>query len=127
MTKEERDELRKLINNSTKVNGWYPYRGGDNYGPEATVRGPFFRWFRVVGPTPSSEHFTADSYDDAKFAAAAMNNLVKLLDEVDRLEDLLNKKKHPPFESFNKPYCRGSYALGSACGHCEKCDWERSQ
>src|SRR5688500_10741482 len=33
----------------------------------------------------------------------------------------------PPFETFKYPTCRGSYALGSACGHCEKCTWERHE
>jgi hypothetical protein len=33
----------------------------------------------------------------------------------------------PPFETFKNPTCRGSYVLGTACGHCEKCAWERSQ
>jgi hypothetical protein len=26
---------------------------------------------------------------------------------------------------FEKPVCRGSAALGSACGHCERCQWLR--
>lgn len=29
----------------------------------------------------------------------------------------------PPI--FSKPTCRGSYVLGTACGNCERCEWER--
>ena len=32
----------------------------------------------------------------------------------------------PPYETFTKPTCRGSYALGTACGKCEKCEWENT-
>ncbi len=32
--------------------------------------------------------------------------------------------KHPVFE---RPTCRGSYRLGSACRNCERCSWEASQ
>lgn len=28
--------------------------------------------------------------------------------------------------AFTKPTCRGSYALGTACGNCERCEWERA-
>ena len=30
---------------------------------------------------------------------------------------------NPP--EFNGATCRGSYAFGTACGLCEKCEWER--
>jgi hypothetical protein len=35
-------------------------------------------------------------------------------------------KQEPPWETFKSPTCRGSYILGTACGRCEKCEWERS-
>lgn len=35
--------------------------------------------------------------------------------------------KRPPFETFKRPTCRGCYALGTACGQCDKCEWELAQ
>ena len=32
----------------------------------------------------------------------------------------------PPYETFKRPTCKGSYALGTACGTCEACVWERT-
>lgn len=30
----------------------------------------------------------------------------------------------PP--KFKDPTCKGCFALHTACGHCERCDWERN-
>lgn len=85
-TKLSREELREIASKSTNVVAWYsrPYEG--------QVRGPFGRWFSLDGgdngmgdpikyPTP-----VAPIGDDCDFAAAAMNNLVPLLDELDLAE-----------------------------------------
>jgi co-chaperonin GroES (HSP10) len=34
-------------------------------------------------------------------------------------------RNQPPWERFKSATCRGCYALGTACGTCEKCAWER--
>lgn len=28
-----------------------------------------------------------------------------------------------PYEAFKHPICRGDLGLGTACGHCEKCEF----
>lgn len=30
-----------------------------------------------------------------------------------------------PYNTFKNPVCKGDFALGTACGHCEKCEWIR--
>lgn len=91
------DELRELAAKSTRVVGWYPHSQYDGYHPgKASVRGPYGRWLLVEGGENKPGelgHGVADLYDDAKFAAAAMNNLVHLLDEIDRLKKEVQQLK----------------------------------
>ena len=80
MNKEERQFLRSLAKASTEVNQW-SYHGADS-----TVRGPFCRWFKCTEVDPKYKKHVAESIDDCKFAAAAMNSMVPLLDLIDALE-----------------------------------------
>ena len=83
MKPEQLKELRELAELSTKVVSWYPH--GPEATDEATVRGPFCRWLKVSNVSSEYRKHVADPKDEAKFVAAAMNNLVPLLDHVDRL------------------------------------------
>ncbi len=85
----DKKHLRKLAELSTQTE-WYPHRSADCYGPEPTVRGPFFRWFKCTAVQPEDQHHVADAGDDVYFAAAAMNNLIPLLDEIEQLEKELS-------------------------------------
>lgn len=94
LTPELEKEIRDALEKSTKVVGWYPHSQFDGYHlGKASVRGPFGRWFLVEGgdngmgdpvkhPTP-----VADLFDDAKYAAIAMNSVPVLLNEIDELRE----------------------------------------
>lgn len=94
MTKDEIKALRELAEKATRVNAWYPHGGSDRCGDhEATVRGPFNRWLIVTDTSdPGYRKHVADAYDDARFAAAAMNSLVPLLDYIHALEQDLQEQ-----------------------------------
>lgn len=32
-----------------------------------------------------------------------------------------------PWDTFTRPTCKGCFMLNTACGHCERCEWERKQ
>jgi hypothetical protein len=99
MNKEQRDLLRELANKSTKVVAWYPHSQYEGFSGGATVRGPYHRWFTVkpgssgTGDEINNPAPVSDPYDDAKFCAAAMNNLVSLLDELDKKDQIITELK----------------------------------
>ncbi len=64
---------------------------------------------------------------------AVLNDLYEenaaLKARIAQLEALLKEAMHrpnPDMDLHNRiRTCRGSYTLGTACGHCERCTWER--
>lgn len=93
MTDEEVQKIKEAKDKSTLVVSWYAHSQFDGYHPgQATVRGPFGRWFRVSGgdngigdpvncPTP-----VADMFDDAKYAALALNSVPRFIQEREELK-----------------------------------------
>ncbi len=85
-------KLRELKAASTSVVKWYAH-DSSGYGPEATVRGPFFRWFKVAEVADEYKHNVSSPRDDADYCAAAMNAVPELLDEIARLRSELDGLK----------------------------------
>lgn len=78
ITKEVREQLRVLESKSTPVVAWYAHTD--------EVRGPFGRWLTCSNVSPEYQKHVAWKNDECAFAAAAMNNLLSLLDALDNLE-----------------------------------------
>ena len=87
------DLIKSLILKSTSVVNWYPhgYESTKNMG--ATVRGPYGRWLYVTEKQGDDPEHIASAEDDAKYAAAAMNYLPHLVEEVETLREELQKMK----------------------------------
>jgi hypothetical protein len=85
MTNDELKALRDIANNSTRVVAWYPHY--------SEVRGPFCRWFTCSDVSDIYKKDVSSKENDCNFAAAAMNNLVPLLDEVELLRAESKKLK----------------------------------
>lgn len=60
--------------NSTRVNGWWAHR------EDGTIRGPFCRWLTVSEVDPIYKKNVAEIGDDVDYAAAAMNDLPKVIE-----------------------------------------------
>jgi hypothetical protein len=78
-TKEEIDELCELYAKSTKVVAWYSHYPGE-------VRGPFCRWLKVTEVDDQYKKHVAEIGDESRYAAAAMNNLPRLIVNIKQLE-----------------------------------------
>ena len=59
-----------------------------------------------------------------------MTDTQALKDRIAQLEALLKVAMHRPNPDMGLHNrirtCRGSYTFGTACGHCERCTWERN-
>lgn len=98
LTREEIKEYLEVCDASTEVVGWYAYPSYSQCGGhQATVRGPFNRWFYVQGGEEwigKSKQRVATLEEDAKFCSLAMTefktvllNLERALDERDHWKD----------------------------------------
>lgn len=81
ITAEDLQMLKELSKNATQVVGWYAH--------PAQVRGPFCRWFEITEVAPEYEKNVGTRADDAKYCAAAMNYLPKLIERIEELETLV--------------------------------------
>jgi hypothetical protein len=86
ITYEDLQKLKELEKKSTQVVAWYAEHGGQ-------VRGPFNRWFNVTEVADEHKKYCGSAADDARYAAAAMNYLPKLIERIEQLEEQLAVEK----------------------------------
>lgn len=93
MKRLDLEELREVASKATQVVSWYPHSasGTDDENVAATVRGPYGRWLKVSTVIEQYKNRVANGVDDAVFAAAAMNNLVPLLDELEKARQRIDE------------------------------------
>jgi hypothetical protein len=76
-------KLSEQFLRSTPVSAW-------RASPDATVRGPYNRWFQVTDVPEQFQRLVAHPVRDATYAAAAMNAVPHLINYISKLEsDLL--------------------------------------
>ncbi len=74
-------ELKELKEKSTPVVAWYAHPG--------QVRGPFNRWFEITDVLPEHEKDVGKKADDAAYAAAAMNEVPRLVKIIEILHTVV--------------------------------------
>lgn len=77
--------MKAVGEKSTKVVQWYAHP------IEGQIRGPFMRWFRCSEVYPEYAKRVASVEDDVTFAAAAMNNFLKLIAMNEKLVEALKE------------------------------------
>lgn len=115
------DELKKYAEAATPGNYWFKkfHRGGDSYGPEDTLRGPFFHWLRFVSPSQTPPSVTFDPEKNAAFIAAANpDTVLKLLARIEALQGVLEQHSRPPHDCPNLQITPSE--------ECLLCRWEQA-
>lgn len=80
-------KLKEAMNNSTPVNSWYPHLNGKE------IRGPYNRWFEVVGPkhpeisSHSGKVLRAEADKDILFFCEAVNSMPEIIQALETLKD----------------------------------------
>lgn len=82
------EELKELEKKSTQVVGWH-----DNYASAGEIRGPFNRWLTVSNVAPMYEQHVGSREDDAKYAAACMNMVPHLIQNIEELQKEVERLK----------------------------------
>lgn len=77
------EQLKEITSKSTQVVNWYPHSDG-------TIRGPYCRWLIVTGGDGDRE-YTSPIRNDVEYASMAMNALPFLIEDKEKLEEIVEK------------------------------------
>ena len=86
-------KLKEAMNNSTPVNSWYPHLNGKE------IRGPYNRWFEVVGPkhpeisSHSGKVLRAEADKDILFFCEAVNSMPEIIQALETQSKVIEKMR----------------------------------
>lgn len=80
LNSEELERLRQLADKGSRMVHWYTHVN------DGTIRGGYCRWFTCSEGSEKLPASIASVEDDTRFAAAAMNSFIPLLEKVDALK-----------------------------------------
>lgn len=87
LTEDYLTQLKDICKKATQVVGWYAHAY------DATVRGPFCRWFHITPVAPEYEKYVGTIQADADFAAHAMSAFPALLELIDEKDAKIKQLK----------------------------------